>query len=131
MQESDGRVIPNFIMQALRNEPITVYGRGQQTRSFCYISDLISGLYRLMHTNYNMPVNLGNPKEIKIIELARIIKKLTNSKSKIVFTKMPIDDPIRRKPDITLAKRLLKWKPKVTLKQGLKKTIKWFKEECL
>ncbi|RLG68714.1 MAG: SDR family NAD-dependent epimerase/dehydratase [Candidatus Iainarchaeum archaeon] len=131
MQESDGRVIPNFITQALRNEPITVYGRGQQTRSFCYISDLISGLYKLMHTNYSMPVNIGNPKETKIIELAKLIKKLTESKSKIVFTEMPIDDPIRRKPDITLAKKLLKWKPKVTLKEGLKKTIKWFKEKCL
>lgn len=127
MQQSDGRVIPNFIMQALSNKPITVYGRGQQTRSFCYIDDMVLGLYKLMHSNYNLPVNLGNPRETKIIDLAKLIKKLANSDSKIVFTKMPIDDPVRRKPDITLAKKLLKWKPRVLLKQGLKKTIEWFK----
>jgi dTDP-glucose 4,6-dehydratase len=127
MSASDGRVIPNFIMQALRAEPLTVYGRGLQTRSFCYISDMVQGLYKLMHCNYAMPVNLGNPKEIKIIELARLIKKLTGSKSKLIFVKMPEDDPEKRRPDITLAKKLLRWKPKVTLREGLIETIAWFK----
>jgi len=127
MSASDGRVIPNFIIQALRSEPLTVYGRGLQTRSFCYISDMVQGLYRLMHCSYAMPVNLGNPKEIKIIELAKLIKRLTGSKSKLTFVKMPEDDPEKRRPDITLARKLLKWKPKVTLRKGLIETIAWFR----
>ncbi|MCD6478465.1 MAG: SDR family oxidoreductase [Candidatus Diapherotrites archaeon] len=127
MSASDGRVIPNFIIQALRSEPLTVYGRGLQTRSFCYISDMVQGLYRLMHCSYAMPVNLGNPKEIKIIELAKLIKRLTGSKSKLTFVKMPEDDPEKRRPDITLARELLKWKPKVTLRKGLIETIAWFR----
>lgn len=127
MRINDGRAIPNFIYQALNNKPITVYGSGEQTRSFCYISDLVEGIYKLMLSDINMPVNLGNPKELKIIELAEIIMKMTNSKSKIIFKKLPADDPKIRKPDISNAFKSLKWEPKVELKNGLKETIKWFK----
>ncbi|MCX8189852.1 MAG: SDR family oxidoreductase [Candidatus Diapherotrites archaeon] len=128
MAINDGRVMPNFIMQAINNEPITVYGKGEQTRSFCYVSDTIEGLYRLMKCNYSMPVNIGNPQENKIIELAEIIIKLTGSKSKIIYKDMPKDDPERRKPDISLAKKLLSWEPKIGLEEGLSKTIPWFRQ---
>jgi len=123
----DGRVIPNFIFQALKNEPITIFGHGKQTRSFCYISDLIEGLVKLMNSDFSEPVNLGNPEEITILELAKKIKELTNSKSKIVFKELPIDDPKRRCPDISLAKQKLKWQPVVDLEEGLLKTIEYFK----
>ncbi|MEM4662996.1 MAG: UDP-glucuronic acid decarboxylase family protein [Candidatus Diapherotrites archaeon] len=126
MSINDGRVIPNFIMQAMRNEPITVYGDGSQTRSFCYVSDMIEGLYELIHCDYNLPVNLGNPKETTIIELANKIIRLTNSSSKIVHKEMPKDDPERRRPNIELAKKLIGWEPKVSLEDGLKQTIAWF-----
>ncbi len=128
MSKDDGRVIPNFITQALKNQPITVYGRGLQTRSFCYISDMVQGLYKLMQSDYCMPINLGNPKEIRIIELAKLVKKLTKSNSKIVFKKIPPDDPAKRRPDIRLAKKVLHWKPKVCLRDGLKSTIRWFEK---
>lgn len=127
MNFNDGRVIPNFIVQALKNQPITVYGSGQQTRSFCYISDTVDGLIKLMSSKYSKPINLGNPTEITILDLAKKIKKLTKSKSKIVFKSLPQDDPVKRKPDINLAKKILKWEPKVDLDQGLKTTIEWFK----
>ena len=126
MRKDDGRVVPNFINQALKNGPITIYGDGKQTRSFCYISDLIEGVYKLMISNINEPVNLGNPDEYTILELADIIKTLTNSKSKIVFGPLPKDDPHVRCPDITKAKKELKWIPRVGLKQGFVKTIEWF-----
>jgi len=128
MRKDDGRVVPNFINQALKNEPITVYGDGKQTRSFCYISDLIEGIYKLMVSKINEPVNLGNPEEHTILEFAEIIKELTKSKSKIIFKKLPVDDPHIRCPDISKAKKELGWEPKISLKEGLNKTIDWFKE---
>ena len=127
MRADDGRVIPNFINQALKNEPITIYGDGKQTRSFCYIDDLVEGLIRLMDSSYVGPVNLGNPKERSILNLAQLIKKITKSKSKIVFKKLPKDDPVRRKPDISLARKILKWQPKISFEEGIKKTIEYFK----
>ncbi|WP_456324758.1 UDP-glucuronic acid decarboxylase family protein [Desulfonauticus submarinus] len=126
MRSDDGRVIPNFINQALTNKPITIYGTGRQTRSFCYVDDLVEGLIRLMNSDYVGPVNLGNPKEMTVLELAQMIKKLTNSKSKIVFKKLPKDDPTKRRPNINVAKKILKWRPKKDLKGGLKETIKYF-----
>jgi len=129
MRMDDGRVIPNFIIQALNNQPLTVYGRGEQTRSFCYIQDLIEGIFRLMLSKINEPINLGNPVEFKILELAHLIIKLTKSKSKIVFKPLPQDDPCRRKPDIRKAKKNLNWKPKVNLEEGLIRTITWFRNK--
>ena len=129
MQMEDGRVIPNFICQALKGEPLTVYGDGMQTRSFCYISDLIEGIWKIMNVDYHKPINLGNPNEIKIIDLAHLILKLTGSNSKIVHLEMMEDDPKRRRPDITLAKKILKWEPKVSLNEGLKRTIDYFKRK--
>ena len=128
MRKNDGRVVPNFITQSLKNTPITVYGNGKQTRSFCYVSDLINGISKLMTSNVNEPVNLGNPEEHTILKFAELIKELTNSKSKIVFKPLPLDDPHVRCPGITKAKKLLKWQPKVELKEGLQKTIGWFKK---
>jgi len=129
MRLNDGRAIPNFITQALKNKPITVYGDGKQTRSLCYVSDLVRGIYKLLLSDINEPVNLGNPEEITLLELAQIIKDLIKSKSKIVFKPLPVDDPKVRRPDITLATTKLKWKPEVSLKEGLIKTIKYFKKE--
>lgn len=130
MRLNDGRVVPNFIYQALKNKPITVYGDGGQTRSFCYITDLIEGIYKLLFKNICEPINLGNPQEMKIIDFAYLIKKLTRSKSKIIFKPLPQDDPRQRKPDITKAKKLLNWQPKVGLEEGLKLTIEYFKKLC-
>jgi len=127
MRKKDGRVIPNFITQALKNEPITVYGKGEQTRSLCFVSDLVEGIFRLSQSDTHNPVNIGNPNELKIIDLAKLIIKLTGSKSKIIYNSLPMDDPKVRQPDITRAKKLLKWKPKVDLEKGLKETIEWFK----
>ncbi len=131
MRKDDGRAIPNFIVQTLSGQPITVYGDGEQTRSFCFISDMIDGLMKLMFTDgfSGQVVNLGNKEEKSIISVARLIKDLTKSKSKIVFKPLPEDDPSRRKPDITKAKELLNWEPKVDFEDGLKKTIPWFKGE--
>ncbi|MCD6590653.1 MAG: SDR family oxidoreductase [Candidatus Aenigmarchaeota archaeon] len=129
MRSNDGRAIPNFVTQALRGEDITVYGDGKQTRSFCYISDMVKGLIKLMESEYSGDVfNLGNPDERRIIDVAKKIKKITNSKSKIVFLPLPKDDPARRKPDIKKSKRFLKWEPKVNFDHGLKLTIEWFKD---
>jgi dTDP-glucose 4,6-dehydratase len=127
MRKEDGRAIPNFINQALDSMPITVYGKGSQTRSFCYISDMAEGIYRLLVSGVSQPVNIGNPTEISIMELARLIIKLTGSRSRIVFKKLPQDDPKMRKPDISRAKRLLSWQPKVGLDKGLLKTIEYFR----
>jgi UDP-glucuronate decarboxylase len=132
MHPNDGRVVSNFIIQALTNRPITVYGDGSQTRSFCYVDDMIEGLVRLMNTpdDFTGPVNLGNPHEVSILELAETIIELTGSKSEIVFKPLPYDDPRRRCPDITLARTVLQWEPKVPLIEGLKKTIEYF-DNCL
>ena len=127
MRKDDGRVVPNFINQALNNKPITVYGSGKQTRSFCYISDLIDGIYKLMASDINDPVNLGNPEEHTILEFAEIIKELTKSKSKIIFKELPVDDPHIRCPDISKAKSELGWKPATSLEKGIRKTIDYFK----
>jgi dTDP-glucose 4,6-dehydratase len=129
MRVNDGRAIPNFITQALKNKPITVYGDGKQTRSLCYVSDLVRGIYKLLLSDINEPVNLGNPEEITLLELAKIIKGLTKSKSRIVFKPLPVDDPKVRRPDITLAREVLRWKPQISLKDGLLKTIEYFKKE--
>ncbi len=128
MRKVDGRAIPAFIEQALEGDPITVFGDGRQTRSFCYISDLIAGIYKLMHSNANTPVNIGSPEEMNILDLAGIIIKLTGSKSEIVFKSLPVDDPKVRQPEITLARMLLGWQPTISVKDGLRKTIEWFKE---
>ena len=127
MYEFDGRVVSNFIVQALKGSPITMYGDGKQTRSFCYVDDLILGLYKLMNKdNFTGPVNIGNPGEFTMIELAKMIIEMTGSKSKIIYKKLPQDDPKKRKPDISLAKKELKWEPKIDIKVGLKKTIESF-----
>jgi len=128
MRMRDGRVVTNFIYQALASKPITVYGRGTQTRSFCYIDDLIEGLFRLMQSRHSAPVNLGNPAEFSIMQLARLVVKLTGTKSRIVYRQLPQDDPKQRQPDITRAKRLLKWKPRVPLEKGLGLTIQWLRD---
>lgn len=126
MKANDGRVVPNFICQALKNEDLTVYGNGSQTRSFSYVSDTIEGIYRLIMSDYNFPINIGNPEEHTILEFAKLIIKMTNSKSKIVFKQLPEDDPKQRKPDISKAKKILNWEPKVSLEEGLRETIKYF-----
>lgn len=127
MRLHDGRVVPNFIFQALRSKPLTIYGDGRQTRSLCYCMDLIEGVYRLMMRGDNLPVNLGNPHELSILEIARAIIDATGSKSRIVFRPLPKDDPKKRRPDITRARKLLHWEPAVDLATGLRQTIDWFK----
>ena len=129
MRLDDGRVLPNFVGQALRGEPLTVYGDGKQTRSFCYVSDLVDGIYRLLHTDYHLPVNIGNPSEITIREFAEEILKLTGSKSPLINKPLPADDPKQRKPDIALAKKLLGWEPKVGREEGLRRTIEYFQRQ--
>ena len=128
MRQRDGRAIPNFLDQALRGKPITVYGSGKQTRSFCYISDMVSGISRLLNSNIHTPVNIGNPREFSILQLAHLIIKLTRSKSRIVYKPLPVDDPKIRRPNITLAKSKLKWDPKVNLKKGLENSIEYFQK---
>ncbi|MDD5045347.1 MAG: SDR family oxidoreductase, partial [Candidatus Omnitrophica bacterium] len=123
MRINDGRVVPNFIYQALTGKPITVYGKGSQTRSFCYVSDLVEGIYKLMLSSEHGPVNLGNPDEFTILEFAKMVTCFTRTSSKIVYKPLPQDDPRQRRPDISKAKRILKWSPKVSLKDGLQKTI--------
>jgi UDP-glucuronate decarboxylase len=129
MHENDGRVVSNFIVQALRGQDITVYGDGSQTRSFCYVDDLVSGMIKMMNQNdFIGPVNLGNPEEYTVIELAKKVIKMTESSSKIVFKPLPENDPTRRRPDISLAKEKLNWQPTVVVDEGLKKTIEYFRE---
>ena len=127
LQPNDGRVISNFMMQALRGEPLTVYGDGSQTRSFCYVSDLIDGIVRLARSDEHLPVNIGNPNEFTIIECAREVLAVTGSKSEVVLKPLPQDDPTRRRPDITRAKTLLGWEPKVSLRQGLENSLQYFR----
>jgi dTDP-glucose 4,6-dehydratase len=129
MRPHDGRAIPTFVPQALRNEPITVFGDGRQTRSFCYVDDLVEGIYRLLMSDYHEPVNIGNPHEMTIKEMAEAVIRVTGSNSRIVYEPLPVDDPQIRQPDITLAKKLLGWQPRVSLEEGLKKTIAWFKRQ--
>jgi UDP-glucuronate decarboxylase len=130
MNPDDGRVVSNFIVQALRGEDITVYGDGSQTRSFCYVDDLIEGFLRLMEQTETVgPVNIGNPGEFTMLELAELVLKKVGGKSKIVYKDLPADDPRQRQPDITLAKKYLKWEPKVPLEQGIEKTIEYFRSE--
>lgn len=128
MQLDDGRVVSNFIVQALKGHNLTVYGKGIQTRSFCYVDDLIEGIIKMMSVDYTLPLNLGNPLEFRIIDLAKLVLKLTGSKSKIKFLPLPEDDPKRRCPEISKAKKILKWQPKVALEEGLRKTIEYFKK---
>ena len=129
MNMNDGRVVPQFINQALNNEPITVFGKGTQTRSLCYVSDLISGIYKLLMSKEHAPVNIGNPHEMTVKDIAKTIIKLTNSKSKLIYKPLPEDDPKRRRPDISKAKKILKWEPKVSLEEGLNKTILYFSKK--
>ncbi len=131
MRPEDGRVIPNFITQALLGKPITVYGDGSQTRSYCYVEDLIRGIDRLIFSKLNIPVNLGNPNEMSVLKLAKLIIELTGSKSKIVYRPLPVDDPKQRCPNISRAKKELGWKPEVNLKDGLSETIQYFRKEVL
>jgi dTDP-glucose 4,6-dehydratase len=128
MRLNDGRALPNFVFQALSGKPLTIYGDGKQTRSFCYVSDLIEGIYRLMMSNEHLPTNVGNPQEITILEFAERIRKQFDKAPPIVFEPLPQDDPKRRCPDITKARRILKWEPKVGLEEGLKLTLAYFKE---
>ena len=128
MRSGDGRVVPNFITQSLDGKPLTVYGDGGQTRSFCFVADLIDGIFRLLVSDINEPVNLGNPNEMKIIDFARKVIELTGSKSDIVFERLPVDDPKVRQPDIDRAKSKLGWEPRVSLDDGLRDTIEFFKQ---
>jgi len=127
MRPRDGRVVSNFIVQALGGEPITMYGDGSQTRSFCYVSDLVDGLYRLFRSDRHEPTNLGNPGEFTVRQLAEIVKEMTGSRSSIIEEPLPVDDPRLRKPDITMARTILGWTPKIPLREGLASTIDWFR----
>lgn len=131
MRPNDGRAIPNFICQALLNRPMTVYGKGTQTRSFCYVSDLVEGIAKLLTVPYHEPVNLGSDREITILEMARKVCRLTQSKSEIVFRPLPEEDPKRRRPDLCLAQKKLHWKPRVSLKEGLIQTVRYFQSLAL
>jgi dTDP-glucose 4,6-dehydratase len=127
MRLDDGRALPNFMVQALKGEDITVYGDGAQTRSFCYVDDMIEGIKKLLNSHEPEPVNLGNPEEISILDFAKEIVRLTSSKSRIVFNPLPQNDPKVRQPDITKAKRILGWEPKVSREEGLRRTLQYFK----
>jgi len=129
MRMDDGRVVPTFICQALAGEPLTIYGDGSQTRSFCYVSDLVEGIVRLMRKEYFYPVNLGNPCEVTILEIAKIVCRLVGCEENFSFLPLPEDEPKRRRPDISLAKELLGWEPKVALEEGLKMTIDWYRRK--
>ena len=128
MRSNDGRVVSNFISQALQGNPLTIYGDGTQTRSFCYVDDLIEGMIKLMNSNLDTPMNIGNPEEISINDLANKINKKINPKLKLIYKPLPEDDPLKRRPDITIAKESLMWEPKISLDKGITLTIDWFKE---
>jgi dTDP-glucose 4,6-dehydratase len=130
LHPGDGRVISNFLMQALRGEPFTIYGDGRQTRSFCYVDDLIEGIVRLSRSEEHLPVNLGNPEEYTILECAKAVLEVTGSKSEMSYVELPVDDPTRRRPDITKARALLGWEPRVGLKDGLKKSLEFFRSRA-
>lgn len=129
MRVNDGRVVPNFIYQALKGKPLTIYGRGQQTRSFCYYYDLIEGIYKLLMSRYTQPVNIGNPNEFTIHQFAKQVLKISGSKSKIIYQPLPMDDPKKRQPDISVARKVLGWEPQVSLEQGIRETIDWFQQK--
>ena len=129
MRKKDGRVVPTFINQALEEKPLTVFGDGTQTRSFCYVSDMVQGIYKLLLSNINEPINLGNPQEMTVNDFAKLILELTKSKSKVIHKPLPVDDPKIRQPDITRAEKLLNWSPGVPLEEGLQKTIEYFKKK--
>jgi len=129
MRLDDGRALPAFMSQALNGEDLTIFGDGSQTRSFCYVSDLIDGIYKLLLSDYHLPVNIGNPQEITLLQFAEEILKLIDTKSKMVFLPLPTDDPKQRRPDITKAKNILGWEPKVERSEGLKITLEYFKKE--
>jgi dTDP-glucose 4,6-dehydratase len=129
MRLNDGRALPNFVFQALSGQPLTIYGDGKQTRSFCYVDDLLEGIYRLVLSGEHFPVNIGNPQEITILEFAERVRAHFENKPKIIFEPLPQDDPKRRCPDIGKAKRVLQWEPKVQLEEGLKRTVAYFKEQ--
>jgi dTDP-glucose 4,6-dehydratase len=126
MRPRDGRVVSNFIVQALAGQPLTVYGDGQQTRSFCYVDDEVRGILALLDSDYVGPMNIGNPNEFTVLELAKKVLEVTGSSSEIVYQPLPVDDPTQRKPDISLAKRVLGWEPRVPLEEGLRSTAAWF-----
>ena len=128
MRLNDGRALPAFMSQALRGEPITIFGDGSQTRSFCYVDDLVEGIWRLLNSDENMPTNIGNPSEMTILQFAEKVRELTGSTSELVFKELPQDDPKVRQPDITKARRVLGWEPKIDLDTGLRRTLKYFKE---
>ena len=129
MRLRDGRVVPNFVGQALRQEPLTVYGQGKQTRSFCYVSDLVDGIYRLLLSQENTPVNIGNPTELTIYDFAQVINELTDNPAGIRFEPLPVDDPQQRQPDITNAQQCLGWSPQVDLRSGMTQTVEWFRNQ--
>jgi len=128
MRSNDGRVVSNFIFQALQGNPLTIYGDGSQTRSFCYVDDLIEGMISLMNSNISTPVNIGNPEEFKIIQLANIIKNIINPNLKLIYKPLPEDDPSKRRPDISKARKHLQWQPKINFDKGIHLTIDWFKK---
>ncbi len=130
LRPGDGRVISNFLMQALRGEPLTIYGDGSQTRSFCYVDDLIEGILRLSRTDVHLPVNIGNPDEFTILECARAVLEVTGSRSELRFEPLPEDDPTRRCPDITRARTLLGWEPRVALKEGLAMSLEFYRDRA-
>lgn len=131
MRLRDGRVVPNFVSQALRHEPLTVYGDGKQTRSFCYVSDLVDGIYRLLLSSENEPVNIGNPAELTIYDFATVINELTGNPAGIRFEPLPVDDPKQRQPDISKARRILGWEPKIDLRTGMTQTVDWFRNQWM
>jgi nucleoside-diphosphate-sugar epimerase len=131
MRINDGRAVPNFLVQALNNKPITVYGKGSQTRSLCYVDDLIEGIVRLLATDYSDPVNIGSENEVTMLQLATLIRDLSGSSSEIVFRPLPEDDPKQRRPDLTRARQVLKWEPTTPLDAGLNKTIAYFRERMV
>ena len=129
MRSDDGRVVSNFIVQALQGNPLTIYGNGNQTRSFCYVDDLIEGMLKLMDSDINNPINIGNPEQFTILELAKKVRELINPKLDFIYKSLPEDDPLQRKPDITKAINKLEWYPKISFEEGIKLTINWFKKE--
>jgi dTDP-glucose 4,6-dehydratase len=128
MRLNDGRIVPNFVAQALRGEPITVFGTGTQTRSFCYVDDNVEGMWRLLHSRHTTPVNIGNPQELTVLEFAQAVQRLVGSSCELVSRPLPEDDPRVRKPDIALARTVLGWEPKIALDEGMRRTIAWFRE---
>jgi len=129
LRAGDGRVVSNFLVQAMDDKPLTIYGDGSQTRSFCYVADEVRGILLLLNSDWNGPMNIGNPNEFTIAELADIVLEVTGSKSEIVYEPLPVDDPTQRRPDISLAERVLGWRPEIDLREGLRRTYDWYRSE--